>query len=161
MKSCLLAALLITAAAPAASSAPLGFADGETRYACGKRCPETQLICARDSQQPTPAGLTAQDIAAIIPLGQIDYWFMTGAIADRPEGGIVDGVRVDGPTVVSFQGAEWVWADYDLPAARGVDFAGSLVMWAENDQLAILRCSFLANASHRTMIEELAGSARP
>jgi hypothetical protein len=160
MKSCLLAALLILATAPVAISASIGFANGETRYACGKRCAETQLICVRDSEPEAPAGLTARDIAAKIPLGQIDYWFMAGAMADRPEGGIVDGVRVDGPAVVSFEGAEWVWADYDLPAARGVDFAGSLVMWPQNDQLAILRCSFLANASPRTMIEELAGSAR-
>ena len=148
------------AAAPVASSAPLGFADGETRYACGKRCPETQLVCVRDGQQPAPAGLTAQDIAANIPLGQVDYWFMVGAIADRPEGGIVDSRRSSGPDVVAFGGADWVWAEYDLPAARGVDFAGSLVMWPESHQMAILRCSFLADASPRAMIEELAGSAR-
>lgn len=160
MRSWLLVGVLTMAAIPTASSAPLGFADGETRYACDKRCPETRLVCVRDGQPDAPARLSARDIATNLPLGQIDYWFMMGAMADRPEGGIVDGVRVDGPTVVAFGGEEWVWADYDLPAARGTDFAGSLVMWPEDDQMAILRCSFLAEASPRTMIEELASSAR-
>ena len=152
--------MLVLATASGASSAPPAFADGESRYACGKRCPDTKLVCVRDRQPDAPAGLTAQDIAARLPLGQIDYWFMIGAMADRPEGGIVDGVRVDGPTVVSFGGADWVWADYDLPAARGVDFQGSLVMWPEDDQMAILRCSFVAEASTRALVEELARSAR-
>lgn len=160
MRSCLLAGALLLAAAPAVSSAPPTFAEGETHFACGKRCPETQLVCVRDGQQPAPVGLTPQDIVANIPLGQIDYWFMIGAMADRPESGIVDGTRVSGPAVVSFGGSDWVWADYDLPAARGVDMAGSLVLWPQDNQMAILRCSFLAQTSARTMIEELAGSLR-
>lgn len=160
MKSWLLAATLIVAGAPAALSAPPAFDGDQTRYACGKDCPQTQLVCVRDGQPDAPAGLTAQDIATNLPLGQIDYWFMVGAMADRAEGGIVDGVRVNGPTVVSFGGLDWVWADYDLPAARGVDFAGSLVMWSQDDQMAMVRCSFLAGADPREAIEALAGSAR-
>lgn len=160
MKSCILAAMLVVAAAAPAASAPPGFAAGEARYACDKQCPETQLVCVRDEQQPAPAGLTAEDIAATIPLGQVDYWFMAGAIADRPEAGIVGSQRTSGPDVVSFAGFAWVWADYALPAARRVDFAGSLVMWPEDDRMAMLRCSFLADASPRTMIEELASDAR-
>jgi hypothetical protein len=160
MKSWLLAVMLILAAAPVASSAPLSFADGAARYDCGKACRETQLVCVRDAQQPAPVGLTVQDIVANLPLGQTDFWFMMGSIADRPESGIVDGRRRHGPEVVSFGGRDWAWADYDLPAARGTDLAGSLLMWPEGDQMAMLRCSFLPHADARAMIEELAGSLR-
>ena len=107
-----------------------------------------------------PVGFTLQNIAADLPLGQADYWFMVGVIADRPESKILHSVRADEPEVVSFGGLDWVWADYELPAAGGVDLAGSLLMWPDGDQLAILRCSFLPDASARTMIEALASSLR-
>jgi hypothetical protein len=160
MKSGILATMLILAAVPAVSSAPLGFDDAEARYACGKACRETKLVCVRDAQESAPAGLTVQDIGADLPLGQIDFWFMMGSIADRPESGIVDARRRQGPEVVSFGGHDWVWADYDLPAALGTDLAGRLLMWPEGDQMAMLRCSFLVHANARTMIEELAASLR-
>ena len=160
MKTWLLAAMLMLIAAPEVSSAPPIFADGGTRYACGKSCRETQLVCVSDAQRSMPAGLTSQDIAANLPWGQTDYWFMIGAIADRPESGIVDSQRVSGPALVSFEGSEWVWADYDLPAAKGTDLAGSLVMWPDGYRMAMLRCSFRAGANARTMIEEVASSLR-
>ena len=160
MKSGILATMLILAGVRAVSSAPPSFDDGEARYACGKACRETKLVCVRDAQESAPAGLTVEDIAANLPLGQTDFWFMMGSIADRPESGIVDGRRRHGPEVVSFGGHDWVWADYDLPAARGTDLAGSLLMWPEGGQMAMLRCSFLARADARTMIEELAAGLR-
>lgn len=160
MKPWFLAGMLALVAAPATSAAPLTFADGETRYACGKRCPAVQLVCVRDAQQHAPAELTPRDIATNIPSGQTDFWFMAGTIGDRPTAGIVDAQRSNGPAVVSFADLDWVWADYDLLADGGPDLAGSLLMWPDGDQLAMLRCSFLPHESARTMIEELAGSLR-
>lgn len=161
MQSWLVAGILMLAAAPTVSSAPASFTDGATRFACGKSCRDTQLVCALDAREHMPAGLTAQDIATSLPWGQTDFWFMMGAIADRPESGIVDSQRVSGPTLVSFGGLDWVWANYDLPAAKGVDLAGSLVMWPDGDEMVMLRCSFLAHADAKAMIEELASSSRP
>jgi hypothetical protein len=160
MKSYVLAAILMLGTVPVVSSALPSFGDGETRFACGKDCPETQLVCARDEEGPAPIALTTQYIATDLPLGQTDYRFLTGTIADRPQSGITDSERLSGPTVVSFGGFDWVWSDYDLQEAQGPDLAGSLVMWPEGDHLAMLRCSFLAQTSARTMIEELARSSR-
>jgi hypothetical protein len=160
MKPWFMAGMLAMVAVPATPAAPLTFADGETRYACGKRCPAVQLVCMRDAQQDAPTELTPQDIATNIPSGQTDFWFMTGTISDRPAAGIVDARRSKGPAVVSFAGLDWVWADYDLLAAGGPDLAGSLLMWPDGDQLAMLRCSFLPHERARTMIEKLAGSLR-
>jgi hypothetical protein len=160
MKSWLLAGMLALTFTSTTSSAPLGFPDGETRYACGKRCPELQLVCVRDAQPSAPAGLTPQEIATNLPSGQTDFWFMTGTIGDRPSAGIVDAQRADGPAVVSFAGHDWVWADYDLLAAGGPDLAGTLLMWPDRDHLAMLRCSFLPHAKARAMIEQLAVGLR-
>lgn len=161
MKALFAGVMVILAAMPQGFAAPVSFADGETRYACGDDCPETQLICARDTQQ-APAGIAIKDIAneAIMPLGQINYWVIAQVVADRPSDQIVDGKRMEGPALVSFGGFDWVRMDYAMQATGGGALSASLLMWLDENGLALLRCSFKPHSGADAMVEELALSLR-
>lgn len=125
------------------------------------------MICFNEivpNREPVPIEEMADE--AIVPWGQMDFSLLAGIASDREgligAGKIVDGKRLDGPAIVSFGGADWVLAHYQMRAKAG-ELAAEFLLWPDAKGVAMLRCSYNAGADDDgsvVAIRQLAESLR-
>ncbi len=141
--------------------------DGATQYSCGEACGQTQLICVHEivpDQQP----VRIEDIAdeAVTPWEQIDYSLIFRMAGDRGgaagAGKNINGKRLKGPVIVSFGGADWVSAEYQIGAKAG-DLEAQALLWPVKEGVSILRCGYNGAADNDgavVAVRQLAESLR-